>query len=487
MTIKPFDDRFLPHTLPAGSDRGRKIPQAIDLADRLQALPFGYRVEDVTLPLRDARGSLQNVFVLPGENRDLVYAPLRRKIVAVPRDGAPALEWCPEVKEAVNAMAASPEVDLWALETQLNPPGTEPTEAVFIPAENCNLKCAYCYSSADLRGARLDVGVSLRALEACARAVQRQRLPVLSLRFLGGGEPTVNWEVVTETVAHLRKLAKDIGVRSNAALVTNGVMSADHAEWCATHFDEIMVSLDGPPEIQNKNRPTASGAPSFDLVAKTMRILQRGSATVVVRATVVEDDLPRMTEIVQFLHEEFRLSQVCLEPVSICGRAEEGHLAPPPPAAFCDAFLAARAAGWRLGVQVEYSSAVLGRLQVKFCTTMGRQFGLAPDGSITACSEVHKTVDERADVIMIGRIPASGDAIIELPKVDALRERTVDKIPSCSACFARFHCSGGCPMRSWRDGKGFFGAYESMCATVRALIRDELEHVVDQRLAAGEG
>jgi uncharacterized protein len=427
---------------------------------------------------------LRDLFVLDVDGGYLFYAPLQRRALFVASHGKELRQlWTRELWRQVREMAQSPAVDIWGLESQLNRPGSAPTEAVFIPTSGCNLRCVYCYSDATHSEELLDVDQALAGLERCAHEVKKQELPLLSLRFLGGGEPTLHPELLKRCTRRLRELAEEVGVRGFVSLVSNGVMKASLAEWCAHNIDSVTISFDGPPDIQNANRKTSKGKGSYEYVARTLRILASGSAKVDVRATLREEDLPRMDEIVEHFHDHFGLTRVCLEPVNRCGRAESAGLANPLAATFSEHFIAARQRGRELGVEVEYSSAVLARLQVRFCTSVGRHFGLNPDGSIAACPEVDSKEHHAAPLMIVGSMNEGGSEV-DGDQVSRLRERTLSKLDSCSHCFARYHCAGGCPLRAMRDGHGYFGAYQSMCNAVRSLLHDDLS-ALTQAIAPG--
>jgi uncharacterized protein len=484
-----FDDTLGAAVRPVdktGNQSSASGVKTIDLSDRLQPLPFGYTKEDITVPFRElgapnVPADTRDVFVIPCEEGHIVYAPLQRTALLVSHEQGEDLNkvWEADLWERVRNLAAAPQVDIWALEQELNAKQAEPTEAVLIPTEGCNLRCTYCYSSATNSKVLLDVDVALAGLEHCAKEVERQGLPVLTCRFLGGGEPTIHWELITACTQRTRELAQKIGVRSGVSLVTNGVMSEAKARWIGENLDSVTLSIDGPPDIHNRNRPRANGTASHPDAARTLRILQQASRCKVdVRSTVLEDDLPRMREIVEFFHQEFNLKRLCLEPVSICGRAKDNRHIAPMALEFARHFMDARQYGRERGMDIEYSSAVLSRLQVRFCTTMGRHFGLNPDGSVASCSEVHSREDEKAPLLLVGEMTDGGVVQIDTSQVDVLKQRTLANLPSCEKCFARYHCSGGCPVRAARTDGDFFGPFKSMCGAVRTLLRDELLHVV---------
>ncbi len=115
--------------------------------------------------------------------------------------------------------------------------------------EHCNLRCRMCYEWGD-SGAylarpalrRLDVNVVKRIIEDCRPAHPRYDLY--------GGEPLLYPEL--EEVLRAIRLAD-----SEVQLPTNGTLLAKNAEVLVEHrVTRIWVSLDGPPEINDRQRGT---------------------------------------------------------------------------------------------------------------------------------------------------------------------------------------------------------------------------------------
>jgi len=86
-------------------------------------------------------------------------------------------------------------------------------------------------------------------------------MPRIDVSFHGGGETTFgqSWQVVTRSVTLSREQASKWGLKLHTSLVTNGVLNDEKRKWLVTHLDSIGVSFDGPADIQNRQRPTASG------------------------------------------------------------------------------------------------------------------------------------------------------------------------------------------------------------------------------------
>src|SRR5215217_3775407 len=139
----------------------------------------------------------------------------------------------------------------------------------FLPTNDCSLGCKYCFSGAapkkygaipwEIAKAAIDLGTRNAVLNR-----MRSGAGTLVIRFFGGGEPTEYWDSFSSIVEYSRASAKKSNVDVLVATITNGQIDEEHYEWFREHLDEITVSMDGPPDIQNEQRPTASGENSFD-------------------------------------------------------------------------------------------------------------------------------------------------------------------------------------------------------------------------------
>jgi MoaA/NifB/PqqE/SkfB family radical SAM enzyme len=77
----------------------------------------------------------------------------------------------------------------------------------------------------------------------------RESMRVLGVRqvVLTGGEPLLH-----NDIQGLCNFFRELGIR--ITLLTTGLLLSKHAEIVATHFDDVIVSLDGPAEVHNRVR-----------------------------------------------------------------------------------------------------------------------------------------------------------------------------------------------------------------------------------------
>jgi uncharacterized protein len=362
----------------------------------------------------------------------------------------------------------------------------------FLPTNDCNLGCKYCFSGAQPKkfGA-ISREVAKAAIDLGARnaVLNRMRFGTgkLIVRFFGGGEPTEYWDMFSGIVNYARASAERNNVDVLVATITNGQVEEEHYEWFRENLDEITISMDGPPDIQNEQRPTAAGENSFDKTWKFVSAMDAMNANIKsIRVTVTSQTVGRMDEIAQFFWDNLsRAYPVQFEPVYF---SEVGRQNTTMPLAgdFVENFrrveeLARRRheAGYRHST-VGTATRPLAIRASAYCDSLeGRGLFVTPDGYLSLCSEISVATDPRKDDYFVGRYDAA-----------AKRFRASDDAASkircgppwwCRGCFAQFSCRGGCEPRSQNSDKY---VRKWWCQMVRGNIKGIWNDVRADRLAA---
>lgn len=130
-----------------------------------------------------------------------------------------------------------------------------------IASSRCNLRCAYCYES-NKGNREMDVDKVLPALAAEIEATDAGKPIVLSMH---GGEPMLAIKQIKRLSTEIWEMFPDRKIYVN--IITNGTILTDEIrQWLKENPRrvDVAVSLDGLPEVHNRNRCGSYGKIDFD-------------------------------------------------------------------------------------------------------------------------------------------------------------------------------------------------------------------------------
>ena len=91
-----------------------------------------------------------------------------------------------------------------------------------------------------------------------------------------GGEPLLNWDIVKKLVYYGRSLEKKGDKKFRFTLTTNGLMlSEDIIKFCEEEMSNVVISLDGRKEINDRMRRTKQGKGTYDMIIPSFRKLAK--------------------------------------------------------------------------------------------------------------------------------------------------------------------------------------------------------------------
>jgi uncharacterized protein len=142
-------------------------------------------------------------------------------------------------------------------------------------ANYCNLDCVYCYAGGGGYG-RPPKRMSIETARHALLRVWDEHGQIPAIQFFGG-EPLLNWRTIEGACRAAAHIADTRSSPLPAFLVvTNGTIMSDRVlGMLKTHRIQVTVSLDGPPEISDRLRPSrggGGGGPS-SLVERNVRML----------------------------------------------------------------------------------------------------------------------------------------------------------------------------------------------------------------------
>lgn len=192
---------------------------------------------------------------------------------------------------------------------------------IAILTTRCNLNCRYCQTNHPQKE-DMNYEVASRIL----KYIYDVKTPNVTLEFQGG-EPLLNWEVLSFLTEHARKF-NTIGKNLKIALVSNlTLLDKKKIDFFIEYDVEICTSLDGPKKIHDKIRVFKNGSGSYDNVIKNIEKIKKEykkrklNKKINLLPTITRFTLPYFKEIID---EYVKLEQdeVAIRPVNRVNIAE---------------------------------------------------------------------------------------------------------------------------------------------------------------------
>ena len=333
-------------------------------------------------------------------------------------------------------------------------------------AHDCNLGCKYCFAEeGEYHGRRaiMSYEVGRKALDfLIANSGNRRNLEV----DFFGGEPLMNWEVVKQLVAYGRSKEKEFNKNFRFTMTTNGMLMTDEVvDFLNKEMANVVLSIDGRKEINDKMRPTRNGkGSSYDIIMPKFKKFakSRGDKSYYIRGTFTKYNLDFANDVLHFADEGFK--EISVEPVVAAPEEDyaihEEHL--PQILEEYDRlakeYIKRKKAGngfnfFHFNIDLTQGPCVAKRLSG--CGSGTEYLAVTPWGDLYPC---HQFVGQ--EQFLLGTVDTG---ITNTEVRDEFKLCNVYAKEKCRNCFARFYCSGGCAANSWNYDGSITGAYDIGC------------------------
>ena len=339
-------------------------------------------------------------------------------------------------------------------------------------AHDCNLACKYCFAEeGEYHGRRalMTYEVGKKALDfLIANSGTRRNLEV----DFFGGEPLMNWQVVKDLVAYGREQEKLHDKHFRFTVTTNGVLLNDEIqEFINKEMDNVVISLDGRKEVNDRMRPFRNGKGSYDLIVPKFQKLadSRNQERYYIRGTFTRNNLDFSEDVKHFAELGFK--QMSIEPVvgdeSDPYAIREEDL----PQIFDEYDKLARyiiekdkkGEGFNFFhfmIDLEGGPCLYKRLSG--CGSGTEYLAVTPWGDFYPC---HQFVGD--ENFLMGNV---NEGITRPEIADEFRCCNVYTKEKCKKCFARFYCSGGCMANAYKYADGLNDSYDLGCEMERKRV-----------------
>ena len=339
-------------------------------------------------------------------------------------------------------------------------------------AHDCNLACKYCFAEeGEYHGRRalMDFETGKKALDfLIANSGNRRNLEV----DFFGGEPLMNWQVVKDLVAYGREQEKIHNKNFRFTITTNGVLLNDEVqEFVNKEMDNVVLSLDGRKEVNDKMRPFRNGKGSYDLIVPKFQKLadSRNQEKYYVRGTFTRDNLDFSKDVLHFADLGFK--QISIEPV--VGEDSDFYSIKKEdlPKIFeeYDALAKALVEREKEGKGVNFFHFMIDldggpcvAKRLSGCGSGTEYLAVTPWGDLYPC---HQFVGE--EEFLMGNVD---DGIVKPEIAEEFRGCSVYSKEKCKNCFAKFYCSGGCMANSQKFHGSIHDTYDIGCEMERKRV-----------------
>ena len=332
-------------------------------------------------------------------------------------------------------------------------------------AHTCNLNCSYCFASqGKYHGERalMSFEVGRRALDFLVENSGTRRN--LEVDFFGG-EPLMNWQVVKDLVAYARSIEKDAGKNFRFTLTTNGVLLDDEVtEFCNREMHNVVLSLDGRPEVNDRFRVDAAGNGSYSRIVPNFQrfAAKRGDKSYYMRGTYTHYNTDFTRDL--FHMADLGFTELSMEPV-VCAPDDPCALTEEDFPVLCEQYellakemLRRRREGrpitfYHYMIDLKHGPCIYKR--VTGCGSGTEYMAVTPWGELFPC---HQFVGDPK--YSLGNI---WDGVTNAAAQEEFRACNAYSRPDCKDCWARLYCSGGCAANSYHATGSIGGVYEYGC------------------------
>lgn len=337
----------------------------------------------------------------------------------------------------------------------------------------CNLRCKYCFADeGEYNGHKgvMSVETAKKAIDyVIKRSGPRKNIEI----DLFGGEPTMIMDTVKEIIQYARdneaKWNKNIRftMTTNATLLTDDMM-----DYMDKEMGNIILSLDGRKEVNDRVRIKVDGSGSYDDILpniKKMISKRTKGKTYYVRGTFTRENTDFYNDVVAMLNEGFR--EISIEPVVL----EDGH-----PLALREEdlptifdnydklyneMLRRKKEGdeftfYHFNIDIQGGPCVYKR--ISGCGAGFEYVAITPQGEVYPC---HQFVGK--EEYKLGSVY---DDAFDKELSKKFKMAHIYNKPKCKECWARFYCSGGCQANNVNFNGDMTIPYEVGCKMQKKRI-----------------
>lgn len=355
-------------------------------------------------------------------------------------------------------------------------------------AHDCNMCCKYCFAGeGEYSGDR-----SLMSFEVGKRALdflieQSGSRKNLEVDFFGG-EPLLNFDVVKQLVAYARSIEKEKGKNFRFTLTTNGVLLDDEVmEWANKECYNVVLSLDGRKETNDRMRRTRNDKGTYDLILPKFQKMakERNQQGYYIRGTYTHYNTDFANDILHLADMGFE--QLAMEPVVTDPKMDYALQESDIPKLKDQYDLLAKEMCKRnregkgftffhYMIDLEGGPCIYKR--ISGCGVGTDYMAVTPWGDLYPC---HQFVGD--EKFLLGNV---FDGVKNTDIVNEFKLCNVYSREACQDCFAKLYCSGGCSANAYHTTGKITGTCDMSCELHRKRVENAIMIKIDELFANSE-
>lgn len=334
---------------------------------------------------------------------------------------------------------------------------------------DCNLRCPYCFAKDGTYNTPKDYmtfEVGAAAIDfLIEKSKNRQNLEV----DFFGGEPLMNMGVVKRIVEYANEKVKEAGKSIHFTMTTNGVLlGEENRRWLNDNMFNVVISIDGRPEVHDKLRVTPNHKGCQALVlenAKEFRKI-RGDKSYYIRGTFTANNLDFSKDVLYLNDEGF--DQISVEPVvlpqsdPLAIKEEDMDKVLAEYDVLAKEYIKRRKTDkwfnfFHFMIDLKQGPCVYKRL--RGCGAGNEYVAVTPTGDIYPCHQFAGQTEYKMGSVL--------DRTFDTNAQKRFAECTVYTKKGCSDCVAKYYCSGGCNANAVHFSGDINTPYKEACAMMR--------------------
>ncbi|ONI43541.1 thioether cross-link-forming SCIFF peptide maturase [Candidatus Epulonipiscioides gigas] len=344
-------------------------------------------------------------------------------------------------------------------------------------AHDCNLCCKYCFAGkGEYHGPRglMSLDIGKQAIEFLIKNSGHRKN--LEVDFFGG-EPLMNFKMVKELVEYARMREKETGKIFRFTLTTNGILLNDKIiDFLNENMDNVVLSLDGRQEINDKMRPTNNQKGSYDIILPKFRQLveKRNGKKYYIRGTFTRENLDFSKDVLHMTDLGF--NEVSVEPVVAPSDKDYALQEADVPKLCREYEILAKEMLRRykkdcevfnfFHFNIDLSGGPCIYKRISGCGSGTEYLAVTPEGDLYPC---HQFVG--IEEFLMGNVY---EGVTNSARCKEFGDCNVYKKEECNTCFAKFFCSGGCAANSYNFNGNILGTYKIGCDLQKSRVENAI-------------